>query len=51
MPSTTNRQQRFMGAELARAKAGKPTKTKMGVKKLREFAKGPVKSSSHKSSY
>lgn len=38
MPSTTERQRRFMGAELARARAGKKTKTGMSVKTLREFA-------------
>lgn len=30
-----------MGADLARAKAGKPTKTGMGVTKLREMARNP----------
>ena len=42
MPSVSKKQQRFMGADLARAKAGKPTKTNMSVKQLSEFAGGPI---------
>ena len=38
MPSKTERQRRFMGAELARKRAGKRTKTGMSEKQLREFA-------------
>lgn len=38
MPALTERQRRFMGAELARKRAGKKTKTKMTEKQLREFA-------------
>ena len=38
MPSVSKRQQRFMGAELSRKRAGKKTKTKMSEKQLREFA-------------
>lgn len=38
MPAVSKAQQRFMGAELARARAGKKTKTGMSAKKLREFA-------------
>jgi hypothetical protein len=41
MPAKTARQQRFMGADLRRAKAGKKTRTGMGVKKLRKMAKKP----------
>jgi hypothetical protein len=43
MPSTSKRQQRFMGAEYGRAKEGKQTQTGMSKKQLRDFAKGPVK--------
>jgi hypothetical protein len=38
MPSTTPKQQRFMGADYARAKEGKKTKTGMSKKQLKEFA-------------
>lgn len=38
MPAKTERQRRFMGAELARARAGKKTRTGMSAKKLSEFA-------------
>ena len=38
MPAVSKKQQRFMGAELARKKAGKQTKTKMTTAQLREFA-------------
>ncbi len=41
MPSVSKKQQHFMGAELARAKAGKPTKTKMSEAQLRDFARKP----------
>jgi hypothetical protein len=41
MPARSRKQQKFMGVELARARAGKATRTGMGVKKLREFAKKP----------
>ena len=43
MPSTSERQRRFFGAEYARAKKGKRTKTHMSVNQLRDFAKGPVR--------
>lgn len=44
MPAKTAKQQRFMGAELARARAGKRTKTGMSVTKLEEMArKAPKK--------
>lgn len=39
MPAKTPRQQRFMGAELARARKGKKTRTGMGKRKLREMAR------------
>ena len=38
MPASTERQRRFMGAELARARAGKATKTGMSENQLRHFA-------------
>lgn len=38
MPSVSAKQQRFMGADYARAKAGKKTKTGMSKGQLREFA-------------
>jgi hypothetical protein len=43
MPSTSKKQQEFMGAELARKRAGKPTKTKMTVQELIDFASTPRK--------
>jgi len=38
MPAVSKKQQRFMGAELARKKAGKKTKTGMTEKQLHDFA-------------
>ena len=38
MPSVSRRQQKFMGAELARKRAGKKTVTGMSEKQLKEFA-------------
>ena len=38
MPAKSKAQQRFMGAELARARAGKKTKTHMSEKQLAEYA-------------
>ena len=43
MPPKSKKQQRFMGAELARKRAGKKTRTGMSEKKLREYAKKPKK--------
>jgi hypothetical protein len=42
MPSTSKKQQRFMGAEYGRAKAGEKTQTGMSKSQLRDFAKGPI---------
>jgi hypothetical protein len=39
MPAKTERQRRFMGAELARARAGKKTKTDMSEEQLEDFAR------------
>lgn len=38
MPAESKAQQRFMGAELARKREGKKTKTGMSEKQLKEFA-------------
>lgn len=38
MPAKSEKQRRFMGAELARKRAGKKTRTGMTEKQLREFA-------------
>jgi len=38
MPSVTKKQQQFMGAELARKRAGKRTRTKMTTKQLEDYA-------------
>jgi len=38
MPAVSKKQQRFFGAELARKRAGKRTKTKMTEEQLEEFA-------------
>jgi len=53
MPAVSKKQQKFMGAELARKRAGKKTKTGMSAKQLKEYAgtktKGlPVKKKSKK---
>ena len=42
-PAKSKAQQRFMGAELARKRAGKKTKTDMTAKQLKEFASTPRK--------
>lgn len=39
MPSVSEKQRRFMGAELARKRAGKKTRTGMSAKQLEDFAK------------
>jgi hypothetical protein len=39
MPSTTERQRRFMGAELGREEKGEETETGMSREKLRDFAR------------
>ena len=38
MPSVTERQRKFMGAELARKRAGKKTRTNLSENVLEEFA-------------
>lgn len=42
-PARTERQRKFFGAELGRAREGKPTRTKLSAKELEDFAKKPVK--------
>lgn len=39
MPGKTAHQRRMMGADLARKRAGKKTRTGMSEKQLKEFAK------------
>jgi hypothetical protein len=39
VPAKSERQRRFMGAELARARAGKKTRTGMSKSQLKDFAK------------
>ena len=41
MPAKSEKQRKFMGAELSRKRAGKKTKTGMSEKQLRDFAKKP----------
>ena len=41
MPAKSPKMQRFMGADLARARKGEKTKTGMGAKKLEEMAAKP----------
>ena len=38
MPATSERQRRMMGADLARLRAGKTTRTGMTAAQLRDFA-------------
>ena len=38
MPAKSRKQQQFMGAELARKRAGKRTKTKMSERQLKDYA-------------
>lgn len=41
MPAKSAKQRRFMGAELSRKREGKPTKTGMSERQLKEFASKP----------
>lgn len=47
MPATSERQRKFMGAELARKRAGKHTQTGMTEGQLRDFAHKPKKRKRH----
>lgn len=38
MPAKSKKQQQFFGAELARKRAGKKTRTKMSESQLKDFA-------------
>jgi len=49
MPAKSIAQQEFMGAELARKRAGEPTKTDMSEKQLKEFASTKHKGLPYKS--
>ncbi len=42
MPAVSEKQRRFMGAELSRLRAGKKTKTGMGEQQLEDFAAKPI---------
>jgi hypothetical protein len=45
MPARTKKQRKFMGAELARKRAGKKTRTDMSEKEIEKYAsKGKKKS-------
>ena len=43
MPAKSKAQQALMGADLARARAGKKTRTGMSVSELEKFASTPTK--------
>jgi hypothetical protein len=43
MPAKSKDQQQLMGADLARKRAGKPTKTGMTETQLKDFASTPTK--------
>ena len=43
MPAKTERQRRFLAADLERKREGKQTKTGMSEKDLKDFAKKPTK--------
>ena len=43
MPANSRAQQALMGADLARARAGKKTRTGMSAKKLEDYASTPRK--------
>jgi hypothetical protein len=43
MPAKSQKQQKFMGIELAKKKAGKKTKTGVNIQQLTDFAATPRK--------
>lgn len=47
MPATSERQRKFMGAELARKRAGKKTRTGMSESQLRDYSTKPRKGGAH----
>lgn len=48
MPAYSERQRRYMGAELGRKRAGKRTETGMSESQLRDYAKKRKNKRSHK---
>ena len=42
MPAKSEKQRRFMGAELERKREGKETQTDMSERELEEFARKPI---------
>ena len=48
MPAKSEKQRRFMAAELERKREGKATETGMSESDLKDFAKKPTKSSGKK---
>ena len=50
MPARTEKQRRFMGAELQRKREGKETQTDMTEKELEDMASKPSKGKGKKSS-
>ena len=48
MPAVSKKQRRFFGAELARKRAGKKTRTKMSATQLEHFATTKEKGLPHK---
>jgi hypothetical protein len=49
MPAKSEKQRKFMGAELGRLRRGKKTRTGMSEKQLKEFARdGKPKKARHK---
>ncbi len=46
MPAKSEKQRKMMGADLAKAKKGKKTKTGMNIKQLEDFARKPGKKKS-----
>ena len=47
MPAESEKQRKFMGAELARKREGKKTQTGMSEKQLEDFATKPKKKGWH----
>jgi len=45
MPAQSEKQRRLAGADLERVREGKPSKTGMSEKQLKEFARKPIKRS------
>jgi hypothetical protein len=43
VPAKTERQRKFLAADLERKREGKPTRTGMSTEELRDFARKPTK--------